>query len=116
NKFGIGAKVIVTTKDETRFVQESFPTRGFQSSVDPVLLFGLGNNEQVNVEVIWPDQSRGVIKDIRSNQTITLHQRNARTTEAKPGEVKEQKPLALINAEALGLDFTHEGSFIGDRI
>ena len=38
---GIGAKVKLYCKDQL-FYQEEFPVRGFQSSVDPVLNFGIG--------------------------------------------------------------------------
>jgi hypothetical protein len=43
NTAGIGAKVIVRAGGKTQLV-EQMPTRGFESSVDPRLHFGLGKS------------------------------------------------------------------------
>src|SRR6266436_4815290 len=56
NTAGIGAKVIVKQGGMTQLL-EQYPTRGFQSSVDPRLHFGLGSAEQIDsLTVIWPDR------------------------------------------------------------
>ena len=44
NTYGYGARVKLYT-DGTVQTLEQMPSRGFQSSVDPVLNFGLGNNK-----------------------------------------------------------------------
>src|SRR5207237_9486357 len=55
NTAGIGAKVIVA-QGATRQLLEQMPTRGFQSSVDPRLHFGLGRATRIDsLLVIWPD-------------------------------------------------------------
>ncbi|SMO71285.1 VCBS repeat-containing protein [Fodinibius sediminis] len=118
NTYGIGAKITVTGKDSTIFFQENFPVRGFQSSVDPVLHFGLGSHQQVDIEVIWPDQSHQKITDVSANQLVRLHQNRA----GKPSSVhkdsmsqQNQMFLFLDNA-AMGMDFTHQESIQRDRI
>src|SRR6202035_473303 len=55
NSFGIGAKVKLYCGTDL-YYQEQFPVRGFQSSVDPVLNFGVGRHGLIDsVIVIWPD-------------------------------------------------------------
>src|SRR5213594_162344 len=56
NRFAIGAKVTLWSRDQ-RFFQELEPTRGFQSSVDYVLTFGVGQRDSLDsVTVAWPDR------------------------------------------------------------
>ena len=56
NKFAIGSKVYVH-QGESVFFKELIPSRGFQSSIDYKMVFGLGQNEKVDsVVVVWPNQ------------------------------------------------------------
>ncbi|MGB3781065.1 MAG: CRTAC1 family protein, partial [Tunicatimonas sp.] len=55
NRFGIGARVSVLSDSGTQ-LQENYVTRGFQSSVPPELIFGLGSTALVKQLVVqWPD-------------------------------------------------------------
>ncbi|WP_373515801.1 VCBS repeat-containing protein, partial [Persicitalea sp.] len=72
NPLGIGARVTINTSSGTQ-VQEHYLTRGFQSSVAPGLLFGLGREEKVkSIQVLWPNGSTQILENIDSNQEITL--------------------------------------------
>jgi enediyne biosynthesis protein E4 len=80
NTFGIGAKVSVYTAGQQQLI-EQMPTRGFESSVEPVLNFGTGTFKKVDsVRVVWPDLKMQVIKNVNCNQAITLYQKDARQT------------------------------------
>ena len=77
NPFGIGAHVRVTTKEEVQ-TQQNFNTRGFQSCVDPILIFGLGDASVVTeVQVIWPDRNMQTLRDVGVDQTLTLEHSEA---------------------------------------
>lgn len=55
NQNAIGSKLIVTKGDHTQ-IQELFPSRGWCSSSDYALMFGLPvSNDSIIVKVIWPD-------------------------------------------------------------
>lgn len=55
NKFGIGTKVIVDA-NEIEQVQELFPTRGWYSSSDYPLSFGVGSTtDSILLKIIWPN-------------------------------------------------------------
>src|SRR5205823_10537207 len=80
NTAGIGAKVIVE-QGGTRQLVEQMPTRGFQSSVDPRLHFGLGRAARIDsLLVIWPDRRRQVLTDVAADHTVTLSQQDAVAT------------------------------------
>ena len=116
NTSGIGAKVKVTAGDGSVFSREAFRSRGFQATMDPVLHFGLGDVEMVDVEVIWPNQSRQAIRDVAANRMLVVDQANAGPTEPDTPEVKHDELFLLLDEQALGIDFNHQGSFFRDRI
>ena len=77
NTFGIGAKVLVYAGNKI-FFQELNLTRGFQSSVEPVMNFGLGNIDYIDsLQVIWPTGENQVLSKLIMNQSITLRQVDA---------------------------------------
>jgi len=78
NTFGIGAKVTIYTHGMLQLL-EQMPTRGFESSSEPVLNFGIGSYKKVDsLRVIWPDMKMQVLKNINANATITLKQSDAK--------------------------------------
>jgi len=113
NRFGIGAKVtLMTPGGETQY-QEMMPARGFQSSVEPVLTFGLGKTEEVDLTVTWPDQTRQSISDVRVDQTITLYQEEAAPFEPAP-DPPPKTPLTAVSPDPKGLSFAHQENAFRD--
>ena len=77
NAFGIGAKVSIYSKGEVQELQ-NFMTRGFESSVEPHLLFGLGKKTTVDsLLVIWPDLRKQIIKNVGANKVLVLEHQSA---------------------------------------
>lgn len=107
NQFGIGAKVNVTTDESQQFWQELMPARGYQSAVEPVLVFGLGAATQVTVTVTWPDDSEQQLTQQATNQTLTLKHQDA-TTPATAELPEPPQRFIYVGSEATGLTFTHE--------
>ncbi|MEO8569819.1 MAG: FG-GAP-like repeat-containing protein [Ginsengibacter sp.] len=77
NPFGIGTKVIVSAGDGFKQIQELELVHGFQSSVEPCLIFGVGKRKAVSITVIWQNGKSQILKEQAVNQTITLDQKNA---------------------------------------
>ncbi|HSI74505.1 MAG TPA: VCBS repeat-containing protein [Lunatimonas sp.] len=72
NAFGIGAKIWLETDSLTQF-QELTLTRGFQSSVDPIVHFGVGKTVTIkNVRVLWPNGLQNVLENVSANQRIQI--------------------------------------------
>ncbi|WP_346861853.1 VCBS repeat-containing protein [uncultured Draconibacterium sp.] len=77
NSFAVGAAVYVYHDDQI-LKQEQFPTRGFQSSVDYRLNFGLNKLTQVDsVVVYWPNGKKQTLTDVKANTTLDLNIENA---------------------------------------
>lgn len=108
NRFGIGAKVRVDGPTVDTLYQEMMLSRGFQSSVEPILNFGLGPADTVDVTVTWPDQTVQEISGVAADQTITLRQEEASTTESDSQKVRRNHSITPVDAEAAGISFTHE--------
>lgn len=76
NKQAIGSKLTLHIKDTTLY-QELVPTRGFLSTVDTRLNFGLGKSTMIDsAVVVWPDGSVQVAFDLRANQFYTIEKTN----------------------------------------
>lgn len=105
NLYGIGAKVVVHTGGH-HLHQEMIPVRGFQSSVNYELVFGLGENTTIDsLEVRWPDGSLQKIYDVPLDQTITLDQRAAKKAEPR-NKVSHQQFFTEADHQ-LKIDFQH---------
>lgn len=66
------AKVFVYAKDQHQ-MQELNPYRGFESSMEPILHFGLGkNNEADSIKVIWPDGAILSKYKVKANAIVDL--------------------------------------------
>jgi hypothetical protein len=88
NIFGHGAKVYVYADGGQQMLEQQ-PARGYQSSVSPILHFGLGDIVMIDsVKVIWLGGMTETIQNIQSNQTIEFFEENAKTKFLKPGKIK----------------------------
>lgn len=107
NTQGIGAKVVVY-QGERRQMQRQQVTRGYLSSVDPRLNFGLGLQEIDSLEVLWPDGRVERRSDIAPNQTITLRQAEATKAESSIGNIDDDPLVTTLSADTIGIDFQHD--------
>lgn len=81
NKFGIGGKVAIYSKLGNQYF-EMFPTRGYQSSVEPKILVGLGSLNSVDsVAVEWPTGAHQTILNPAINTHLLVKEENATTHE-----------------------------------
>lgn len=77
NPFAIGAKVYLWSGGQMQY-QQLMTTRGFQSSVEPRLHFGLGTATKADsLLVVWPNQQMQVIRQVPSNKNLKLVQKEA---------------------------------------
>ncbi|WP_395054569.1 VCBS repeat-containing protein [Flavobacterium sp.] len=113
NKFAVGSVVeLFSGKEIIR--QELIPTRGFQSSVDYVMTFGIGTKKIDSLQVIWPNGKFQTIKNIKLNTTLNLNSINAKAAYIiKSEKVKplfSEIPNTLTNhKENDYIDFDYEG-------
>ncbi|HYG39630.1 MAG TPA: VCBS repeat-containing protein [Cytophagales bacterium] len=113
NQYAIGAKVFIYQKGKVQ-MQECLPVRGFQSSIDYPMIFGLGNNSLVDsLIVIWPDASFQLWKNIKGNQTLILKQDTSSAKFDYSIFHKSSPVLKTINIDSIGIHFQHkENKFV----
>lgn len=116
NPNAIGAKVYVYQKGQMQVLQQ-MPNRGFQSSVDLNLVFGLGTNNQIDsLRVIWPNDRMQVLSQPKANQQLTLRQQDATATwlPTPPStdevfqDVTSQTGLTYVHQESNFVDYNRD--------
>lgn len=74
NTAALGARVTAVTRNAQQLLEEE-PTRGYQSSVDPRLHFGLGPDSIVDRLVVrWPLGDSTVLEDIKADELLTVEE------------------------------------------
>ena len=71
NKFAIGTKVQVFQKENV-LTRELIPSRGFQSSVDYNLVFGLSKTAIDSIIITWPNNEIQKLKTFEINKKYTI--------------------------------------------
>lgn len=112
NRFGIGAKVTVYY-NHTIASQEQMPMRGFESTVDSRLNFGLGKTSTIDSVVAqWNDGRVSIVKNIKPNQQITIKQGEA-VIPAVNFHPTTVNSLFSESKDNYGIDFIHkENEFV----
>jgi len=115
NRFGIGARVTVHY-NHTIAYQEEMPVRGFESTVDSRLNFGLGKTGKIDsVTVVWNDGRGQTIRDAKPNQTITVKQSDAVALSHEPLAVRhEPSTIFKESSNDYGIDFVHKENEFSD--
>ncbi len=111
NRYGVGAKV--TLRDGKRILfQELMPSRGFQSSVDYALVFGVGQLDTVpSVTVEWPDGRVSVEREVPADRSLIVRQSAA--APAAPVEPAASPPMLTDVTSRVGIRFEHrENDFV----
>jgi len=99
NSWGIGAKVTLETKSGTQ-VRQLTPMRGYMASQQPVIHFGLGDEQQIEkLTVHWPSGHDQSFENIDANQRLTIVEPDgeASTPEAPVMETLFKPSVALSN-------------------
>jgi enediyne biosynthesis protein E4 len=120
NRFAIGATVTLDAGGQTLY-QEEEPSRGFQSSVDYVLTFGLGTVDTArSVTVDWPDGRVSTLANVAANQRLTVRQSESVRPPSPEGrgakgvrppiltDVTDQVALPFVHKEDAFVDFDRE--------
>jgi len=106
NSHAVGARVTLFAAGD-RYMQELYPARGFQSSVDYALSFGLGEHARVDSLVVeWPNGTRTMQATVAADTTLTIAQ-SANAPAVAPFVAPAVTPLLVNTTAASGLAFTH---------
>jgi hypothetical protein len=122
NTQGIGAKVKLTLKTNENITNpsiqnfgkiaylEQVPARGFQSSIDPTMNFGLGKNSVIDsLTVVWSSGKRQVIANVKTNQQLILEEKNAQFPTNQTAEVAKIFSISAdLPAQTVFQDITNQ--------
>jgi hypothetical protein len=114
NAFALGTQLNVYCGNKT-FYQEQMPTRGYQSTVDNRILFGLGKVEIIDSVVTkWPDGKVTVLKNIKPDQEIILKQSEGTFDNRQEATGNRQHSLFVLQTDNSGIDFIHKENEFAD--
>jgi enediyne biosynthesis protein E4 len=117
NKFGIGAKAYLFQHGNLQF-QELMLTRGFQSSSDARLHFGLDSTSNIDsLLIVWPDQKFQLIKSVQANKQLVIN-KTAAAGSFNYNEWFPQKPEVFTSLnDQINVDWQHhENNFVDFNI
>src|SRR5947199_274902 len=115
NRDGYGAQVTIYT-GPTRQYLEFNPSRGYLSTVEPFLHFGLGALRTVDSAAVhWPDGACHLLRHVAANQVLTVDHRDAKPCPAAPpGAGAPDTRLFQAVTASHGLAFRHEARVVPD--
>ncbi len=73
NRRGIGCRAVVDAGGQ-KFMQELCGGLSYASTSQPALIFGLGEEDICNVDVLWPSGQRQQLKDVPVNRELVLRE------------------------------------------
>lgn len=103
NTNGLGAKVTLYQGDKIQYF-ENKTVRGYLSSNDPVVHFGLGKTEKIDsIRIVWKEGSENVIRNVQANQLVEVNY-----AAASPRKWSAPEPERIFREEPQRI----EGSFV----
>lgn len=110
NPFAIGSKVTLVTTTGIQ-VQEMIPSRGFQSSVDNTIHFGIAPNDSVKqVNVVWSNGSSSSITAPGINKTISINMQESTSNSLQTSTPENKTVFAFTDS----LPFKHAENYYND--
>ncbi|WP_420384796.1 VCBS repeat-containing protein [Roseivirga sp.] len=111
NKLAVGSFVQAWSGD-LHYSAYSFPSRGFQSSVDPRIHIGVGSNQFLDsMRITWPDGTMSTYENVASNQLHEITKPEVTTLPKLNRSGSSGK--ALQKAEDI-IKYTHEENLFVD--
>ncbi len=111
NVHGIGATVTLYQKGSMKVLQQ-MPNRGYQSSSDHQLVFGLGKYQIIDsIKVVWPNDAVQWIRNPKSDQQLVLDYKNATM---KPSTNAIKANVLMVDVTSGNLNYIHQESLFND--
>jgi hypothetical protein len=107
----LNAKVHIEYGNQMQY-QEYYFVRGYESTMQECLFFGLDDVEEVDrIKVIWPDDNIQILKNIKANQELVIeYEKQNNKLEKNSFDPVFQK----VDVATLGIDFKHEENEFDD--
>ena len=117
NPNALGAYVVLRFTDGSFQFHEQQLSRGYMSSVDPIIYFGVPSGKTVSsIEVLWPDDKFSILKEPNLNQRHVLIHNEALVTQNLDFpflDLKKSDPFQEVGSN-YGIDYVHEERNVQD--
>jgi hypothetical protein len=101
NQKGVGSKVMLYQNNQIR-TRELFPQRGFQSSSDLRLHFGLGEMNAIDsIQVIWPNKRVQTLTSVNANSLVSIRYNEVETRTFISDKKASDKQYLFIKKDSL---------------
>ena len=110
NRDGLGVKVWIWQNGKMQFNYFS-PYRGYLSTVEHGVQFGVDNATIDSAKVLWPDGKSETLKSIKPRQWITLDYKNADDT---LNNLAHENSALLTRLQSTGITFRHKEDYFVD--
>ena len=113
NRFALGSKIKIKKGDEILY-QELHNTRGYLSSVEHSLIFGLGDMDIVpETEIIWTDGKSTFIEDLQANDSYAFNYDDVRRSRAPDNPVVDPF-FQKTDPTEIGIAYQHKENRYND--
>ena len=110
NPNAIGAKIQVTSVNGSQS-QELYTSRGYLSSVDTPMIFGLKEASQADITITWPDLHVTYLKGLKANKSHIIDYR--KVEKVMQSNTRNDDPV-LKTFESSGITFNHSEDDLND--
>ncbi|MEO9805109.1 MAG: VCBS repeat-containing protein [Reichenbachiella sp.] len=111
NMAGIGVKIWLWVDGKPQYYEHQL-TRGYQSSMNNEIHFGIGNANAVDSVIVqWPYQSKETIRSIQANKTLSVTYRDDNEEIARKTDIQT---LFKRVDQSRGINFAHKENLFVD--
>ena len=113
NSAGFGTKVWIWQKGKMQF-QYCSPYRGYLSTNEQTLHFGIENRQVDSLKVLWPDGKSQILSAIAAKQVIALDYKNGISNETDSSVIKPNSIFSPLSNE---ISYKHiEDNFVDFKV
>lgn len=114
NLGGLGCKIFVYNRDQKQ-MQEENPVRGYFSTVDRKLIFGLGKSAFADSIIVkWPNEKTQVIKHLQADTVYTFQEKNAAYNHSATKTKTDTAPLFTDVTATTNIKYKHVDNSYND--
>ncbi len=110
NHNAIGAKITIWNNEKEQYQFQSV-IRGYMSSMEPILHFGIKTNTIDSIKIVWPNGNISKLKDVKADQLLEIDQSSA--NDSSENILDREYLFSLTNNI---LNFKHEENVYNDFI
>ncbi len=108
NPHGLGAQLTLHTGHGTLYAEQNV-YRGYLSSIEPIVHFGLALADSVeSLEVRWPDGRRSLVSEVGKGQLVTIHHKDAAAGDPQNVQAPAVPPVLQMYDSTLFSNTIHQ--------